>query len=257
MAAKDVLKHRETAIFRKMLPYLQPYRLGFLWALMQVFIIAGFELLKPWPLQIVIDHVLGGKPTGLALLDRWPSSTLLLLACFAIILAQAGDSMLTLLHNYTAIGIGQTMVNDLRGGLYGHLQRLSLSFHGRQQVGDLMYRVTSDSFAVQAMLMNGLLPILSAVVLLSGMLFVLLPLDPVLTSLSLTIVPVLFLMIVLFNRRITDVATEVRDADARVYSLVHWAISSMKVIQAFTKEEDEYRRFMSASRAGLSASLRL
>ncbi len=42
----------------KLLPYLRPYRLRFLWALAQVFLIAGFELLKPWPLQVVIDNVL-------------------------------------------------------------------------------------------------------------------------------------------------------------------------------------------------------
>ena len=47
------------------------------------------------------------------------------------------------------------MVNDLRGALYAHLQRLSLAFHSRQRVGDLMYRITADSFAVQTMIMNG------------------------------------------------------------------------------------------------------
>ena len=58
------------------------------------------------------------------------------------------------------------MVNDLRGDLYAHLQRLSLAYHSRQRVGDLMYRITADSFAVQTMIMNGVLPILSAVILL-------------------------------------------------------------------------------------------
>src|SRR6202043_4093923 len=105
---------------------------------------------------------------------------------------------------------------------YAHLQRLSLAFHGRQRVGDLLYRITADSFAVQTMIMNGVLPILSALILLAGMLVVLFPIDPVLTVLSLTIVPVLFLLIALFNRKIVDVATEVRDLDSRVYSLVQW-----------------------------------
>ena len=45
----------------KILPYLRTYRWQVVWALAQVFLIAGFELLKPWPLQIVIDYVLGGK----------------------------------------------------------------------------------------------------------------------------------------------------------------------------------------------------
>ena len=87
------------------------------------------------------------------------------------------------------------MVNDLRGALYAHLQRLSLAFHDRQRVGDLLYRITADSFAVQTMIMNGVLPILSAVVLLAGMLIILFPLDPTLTLLALTVVPVLFALI--------------------------------------------------------------
>jgi ABC-type multidrug transport system fused ATPase/permease subunit len=120
------------------------------------------------------------------------------------------------------------MVNDRRGTLYSHLQRLSLAFHSRQKVGDIMFRITADSFAVQTMLMNGLLPIISAIVLVAGMLLILFPLDPVLTMLSMSVVPMLFLLIALFNRRIADVATEVRDADSRVYSVVQWAISSMK-----------------------------
>ena len=45
----------------KFLPYLRAHRWQVAWALAQVFLIAGVELLKPWPLQIVIDYVLGGK----------------------------------------------------------------------------------------------------------------------------------------------------------------------------------------------------
>ncbi len=241
----------------KLLPYLLPYRWRFLWALSQVFLIAGFELLKPWPLQIVIDNVLGGKAPGFALLEGWSPLGLLGLACLGIVFVQFVSGALTLLHNYTAIGVGQRMVNDLRGALYSHLQRLSLAFHGRQKVGDIMFRITADSFAVQTMLMNGLLPIISAIVLLAGMLLILFPLDPVLTLLSISIVPLLFLSIALFNRRIADAATEVRDADSRVYSIVQWAISSIKVVQAFTKEDEEYRRFMGASRTSLGFTLKL
>jgi ATP-binding cassette, subfamily B, bacterial len=64
---------------------------------------------------------------------------LLLLACIAIVLVHLSAGALTLMHNYTTIRVGQSMVNDLRGDLYAHLQRLSLAYHGRQRVGDLMY----------------------------------------------------------------------------------------------------------------------
>ena len=244
-------------MLRRLLPFLAPYRWRLLFAFVQVFLIAGFELLKPWPLQVVIDHVLGGKPVGVASLQGWSVPLLLAGACTALVLVHVGGGLLTLLHNMTTIGVGQRMVNDLRGALMAHLQRLSLAFHSRQKVGDLMYRVTADSFAVQTMIMNGALPILSALILLAGMLAVLFPLDWLLTSIALTVVPALFVLIALFNRKITAVATEVRERESLVYSLVQWAMSSIKVVQAFTKEEEEHRRFMGASRASLTATLRL
>jgi ATP-binding cassette subfamily B protein len=86
---------------------------------------------------------------------------------------------------------------------------------------------------------------------------VLIPIDPLLTALSLTIVPALFVVIAVFNRRITAIATEVRERESTVYTLVQWAMSSIKVVQAFTKEEEEYGRFIGASRASLKATLRL
>jgi ATP-binding cassette, subfamily B, bacterial len=244
-------------MLRKLLPYLRPHKGRIAWVLAQVFLIAGFELLKPWPLQMVIDNVLGGKPSTIAALRGAPPGRLLIFACLGIVVVHLGSGGLTLLHNYTAIGVGQKMVNDLRGALYAHLQRLSLAFHDRQRVGDLLYRITADSFAVQTMIMNGALPILSAVVLLAGMLIILFPLDPSLTLLALTVVPALFALISGFNRKIVDVATEVRTTESRVYSLVQWAMSSIKVMQAFSREDDEHRRFMGASRESLRATLRL
>ncbi|HEV2188172.1 MAG TPA: ABC transporter ATP-binding protein [Stellaceae bacterium] len=248
-------------VFPKIWPYLRTYRWQVVWALAQVFLIAGFELLKPWPLQIVIDNVLGGKKpaiggfVGDVLL--WPPGQLLLLACIGVVVITLGSGGLTQLHYYTTIRVGQSMVNDLRGALYAHLQHQSLAYHGRQRVGDLLYRITADSFAVQTMIMNGLLPILSAVILLVGMLFVLLPLDPFLTILALSIVPVLFVLISSFNRKIVEISTEVRERESRVYSLVQWSMSAIKLVQAFTKEDDEHRRFMGASRESLRASLKL
>ncbi len=250
----------------KLWPYLRAYRWVVVWALAQVFLIAAFELLKPWPLQIVIDYVLGGKapPTEGWLAGGWvgallalPRGELLVLACIGLVLVTLGSGGFTQWHYYTTIKVGQNMVNDLRGALYSHLQRQSLAYHGKQRVGDLLYRITGDSFAAQTMIMNGALPILSALILLVGMLFVLLPMDPTLTLLALVVVPILFVLISAFNRKIIDISTEVRERESQVYSLVQWTMSAIKIVQAFTKEEEEHRRFMGASSASLRATLRL
>src|SRR5215469_3061441 len=145
-------------MLRKLWPYLRAYRWQVAWALAQVFLIAGFELLKPWPLQVVIDYVLGAKvppaDSVVGALLALPKSELLLFACIGMVLVNVGSNGMTQLHYYTTIRVGQNMVNDLRGALYAHLQRQSLAYHGRQRVGDLMYRITADSFAVQTMIMN-------------------------------------------------------------------------------------------------------
>src|SRR5204863_9766694 len=92
---------RGPAMVAKFLPYLKAHRWQVAWALAQVFLIAGFELLKPWPLQIVIDYVLGGKPSPfggpLGDLLSLPPPLLLLVACGGIILVNLGAGALTLL----------------------------------------------------------------------------------------------------------------------------------------------------------------
>ncbi|MBM3571610.1 MAG: ABC transporter ATP-binding protein [Alphaproteobacteria bacterium] len=240
----------------RVLPYLKPYRWPFVWAFTLIFLTTGFELLKPWPLQVVIDHVLGGKAAPSYLIAESPAA-LLVLACVAMVIVQIGLSGITLLYNYLTIKIGQNMVNDLRGRLYAHLQRLSLMFHSRRQVGDLLYRLTADSYAMQSLIMNGILPMLSATVLLIGMFVIMIRLDPVMTLIALIVCPMLVGIILLLNKHIIDAAVSAKDRESAVYSLVNWSISAIRVVQAFTKEADEHARFMQASQASLSANLKL
>ena len=242
---------------RRIFSYLWPYRYPFLGALGQVFLISSFELAKPWPLKIVIDNVLGGKPLALKFASSWPSELLLVVACAALVSVYILLGGLTVINNFATIRIGQRMVNDLRSDLYMHLQRLSLAFHSRHQVGDLLYRVTADTYAIQTLTMNGLFPIVSALILLVGMFFIMVRLDWQLTLMALSVCPVLFLSISLMGSRISSAATHARERESAVYSLVQRAMSSIRVIQAFTKEEEEHRSFMAASHQSLAASLRL
>ena len=149
------------------------------------------------------------------------------------------------------------MVNDLRRDIYSHLQRLSLAFHNRRQVGDLLYRVTADTYAIQSLTMNGVFPIATAIVLLGGMFFVMIRIDWKLTLLALAVCPFLFFSISLMSKRITAAAILARQQESEVYSVVQRAMSAMRIIQAFTKEEEEHRKFMTASGESLGASLRL
>ncbi len=245
------------SIRRQVFASLRPYRgmVGFAFA--QVVLIGGAELLKPWPLKLIIDHVLGGQPLSWPVVAGWPREALLLAACVGLVGIYLVLGGLSVLNNYTTIRIGQSMVNDLRGALYNHLQRLSLAFHHRRQVGDLLYRVTADTYAIQTLTMNGVFPILTSLVLLVGMILVMLRLDWMLTLLALGVCPLLFVTISAMSSRISAAATAAHERESTIYSLVQRTMTAIRVIQAFTKEEEENRRFMAASADSLRASLRL
>lgn len=246
-----------SSLRRQVLSSLRPYRGLFFFALAQVVLIGGAELLKPWPLKIIIDNVLGGKPLTWPLVAGWSRESLLLGACSGLVGVYIVLGVLNLINNYTTIRIGQSMVNDLRGALYSHLQRLSLAFHNRRQVGDLLYRVTADTYSIQTLTMNGIFPILTSLVLLIGMTMVMLQMDWVLTLLALGVCPLLFMTISTMSSRINRAALAAHERESAIYSLVQRGISAIRVVQAFTKEEEEHRRFMAASKESLSASLHL
>jgi ATP-binding cassette, subfamily B, bacterial len=237
--------------------YLRPYRLNFAFALAQVIVITAFELLKPWPLKIIIDNVLNGNPLAWNLTLGWSSETLLVVACISLVLVYLVVSGLRMLNDYTTVRIGQGMVSDLRRDLYSRIQRLSLSFHTRQQVGDLMYRITADTMGIQTLTMNGFFTVLSAALLLAGMFMVMLFIDPYLTLVTLVVCPALVGATQLLNNKMSSAATQARDKESLVYSLVQRTLSGIRVIQAFTKEEEEERRFVKASTESLAADLRL
>ena len=243
--------------FRHVFRHLRPYRGALVLAIVQVVLLSALEILKPWPLKLVIDYVLPRKPAPWAALAGLSPPALLLRATIGLIMIYGTLGALSVWNNFTTISIGQGMVNDLRSRVYQHLQRLSLSFHSRSAVGDLIYRVTADTYAIQTLAMNGIFPILSAGTLLVGMFTVMVRLDWVLTLVAIGVCPVLLLAIIALNRRITAVAMRARETESAVYQLVQRGMSAIKVVQAFSKEEDEHRAFVAQSTASLRSSLSL
>lgn len=242
---------------QRVVAYLAPYWLPFAGSLALVFLVSGLELAKPWPLKVVIDHVLTGVPWPWTAGADWSPAARLLAACVALVAVYAALGVVVLVQNYVSIRIGQAMVNDLRRDVYGHLQRLSLGFHSRQQVGDLIYRVTSDTYGIQGLVMNGVFPVVSALVLLAGMFVVMVRLDAFLALLALAVCPLLFAVIAAVDRPIVTAAAAARERESLMYSIVQRTMAAIRVVQAFTTEPQEQRRFLDASRASLAASLRL
>ncbi len=218
---------------------------------------AAMEVLKPWPLKVLIDNVLSGKPLQFAPLASYSKMNLLIAACVGGVLIYVLTGILTVANNYISISIGQRMVNDLRGQLFDHLQRLSLGFHRRREIGDLMVRIVYDTFAIQTITMNGIFQILASSILLVGMFIVMIKIDVTMTLIALGVIPMLVILIASVSGTIDRLATEARVKESALYTVAHRALASIHVVQAFTREAESYREFVRSSSESLGENLRL
>jgi ATP-binding cassette subfamily B protein/subfamily B ATP-binding cassette protein MsbA len=244
----------------RVLAYLRPHRARFAGGLALTGLGILLDVVKPLPLALVLDVVLSGRPAPAWLapaLGGLPRETLLALAALSIVAVTVGRGAVTLASNYLTIDIGQRMVNDVRTELYAHLQKLSLRFHHQQQAGDLLYRVMSDTYCLQSMVMNGLLPLLSAATTLGLMFWVMASFDWQLAVVSVLVGPPLFLAIRHLSGRIHGHAAAHREAESDLYARAGRTIGAVKLVQAYGGEQAAIDEFRLGSERSLALSLRL
>lgn len=206
----------------------------------------GANLLKPWPLAILIDCLFGQKPLP-ALLQGWSGpedkGALLLMLGLVVLFLHLGQGGLSAGQNYLAIQIGLSGLRRVRNAMFGCLQRLSLRFHHGSQSGDLIHRAAWDTYSFQTLFQQGLLTALSAALSLLLMVVVMWRLSVLLTLVALLVVPLLVLVIRHFGRRMTERGLAAQQADSAVTSFVQQSIVALPLIQSYTREGDEEKAF--------------
>src|SRR5205085_9974666 len=121
---------------------------------------------------------------------------------------------LGLLQTKLMFGLSQRRIRDWRARLFGHMTRLSLRFHDERGSGDAVYRVTTDTYAVQSVLHEGLAPLFAAVLALVGTMVVMVRLDPVFALLSLVSVPGAALAARRFRTRINSASLALHERES-------------------------------------------
>ena len=203
-------------------------------------------LWEPWPLKLIVDNVLGGKPLSPAL-ARWAvfgttPLDLLNAAVVAVLAIAALGAGASYVQKYLTTAVGQHVMHDLRQALYHHVHRLSLPFLETRRTGDMVVRLTSDVDAAQDFLSTGLLSATMDVLTLGGMLAIMLYLDWRFTLLSLAVAPLLFAVVYGRTHRIRQAAREVKQRESAVASIVQEAVSAIRTVRAFAREDHEEAR---------------
>jgi ATP-binding cassette, subfamily B, bacterial len=244
--------------FPRILPYLRPHKRLAAASLAIVALGAGTTLLSPWPLAIMIDTVLGNKPLPSLLgpLDGLGRYQLLALTVSAGLLITGLEHGLAVVDNYVNTKLDQTMVLDLRSDMFRHAQRLSLAFHDRTRTGQLMFEINNQAAAIGAIAV-AIPPLLQSLLAVGGMFFILLRLEPMLALLSLVVVPPIYLSAGYYARRIQPRVVEVRHLESMSLTIVHEAMTMMRVIVAFCREGHEWLRFRKQGEQAVAARVDL
>ncbi len=257
-AAKDGTAGKD---IRRSFGYLRPYKGLSALTLLVTIADALVPLLAPWPLKIMVDNVLGGHPLPPLLsgpLGPLAENRVALLALViaAGVLIQALGSGLTVINTYLRTRIEQGMVLDFRSDLFQHAGRLSLAFHDQRRTGDFMNRINLQSNAIGAIPMT--VPLLAqSLITLIGMFVVALFIHPYLAVLSLVVVPFLYYSIAYYAKRISPRVKKVRMMEGQSLSILHEAMSMLRVIMAFGREGYHHARFRRQGETALRARVRL
>ena len=204
----------------------------------------GANLLKPWPMALLVDNVLGHKPLPAAL-QGWANDppALITLLAGATILFHLLQGGLNAMQNYLAIGVGLRGLRRVRNEVFGWLQRLSLRFHQGRNTGDLIHRAAWDTYSFQTLFQQGLMTSVSAALSFGMMVVVMAQLNGRLTLVALATVPLLLLVIRTFGARMAEQGASAQQADSQVTSLVQQNIAALPLVQSYTREEHESARF--------------
>lgn len=243
------------------LSYLSGVRLHVAGGIALLLLAAILEIALPWPIKWLIDSVFGDQPlpaflTWLPGFEKGgpPLVAALSIALIMVVLGVIHKS-LNLLSQLWMIHAGNRMVRELRIQALDQLYRLPLSYHDRSKVGDLLHRSAYDSYALQSLLSGVFVPVFSGVCIAIGVIVVMLRIDLTLTLITVATAPLLWLNIKSYESRIASYSKRFHESESALASNIQEALSSIRVIQAFTMEAGNNRRFTKQTDESVQANL--
>jgi ATP-binding cassette subfamily B multidrug efflux pump len=255
-------KAYDARLMRRLMGYVRPYRWMAATALLLIFAGSLLQLVGPLATAVALDLFIypqgqAESPDQISPISRRVQEAMLARGVDPAdvrlegVAAVSGVFLVSLVltffilytQGYVMQWMGQRIMNDLRAQIFGHLQRLPVSFFDRNPIGRLVTRVTTDVDALNELFSAGLVTLFGDVVLLLGIVGVLFWLDWQLALVSFSIVPLLLMLTIWFRGRVRQSFREVRVKIARINSFLQEHITGMPVVQLFNREEAAFGEF--------------
>lgn len=220
------------------------------------FLYAFTRVVEPWPLKVVFDQVLFHKPakgilTKPFLVFGTTPTDVLVAAAIVLLVNGLVRGISYYYEDYLLSSAAQQIVYGIRTRLYRHLHVLSLSFHQRRRTGDLLVRLSADIIMLRDVLIDFVVNLFSGLVMVVLMIGIMLAVDPLLTLVSIAVMPTIVGLSWLYGKRIRANANKQRKREGQVAAVMHEALAAMSVVQLHGAGEREQERFHEINRQSL------
>jgi ATP-binding cassette subfamily B multidrug efflux pump len=168
-------------------------------------------------------------------------------AALIIIMFAAVRGVFAFLQSYNAERLSQSVAFDMRNDIFGKIQRLSFSYHDKNQTGQLMVRATDDVEKVRLFIGQGLLLALQSVVLLVGTLIIISLSNWQLTLAILPILPLAMILFMVFSTVAQPLFMQVQIRLSKLNTLLQENLAGIKVVKAFAREPSEQKKFVKSA----------
>lgn len=240
--------------------YLRPYTAALSAAGLSMAAKAVVLLLAPWPLKFIIDSVIFQKhlPHWLAGFLPNPSShslALLNILGTTMLVLGVADAAFSYWGNRLLLRIGQHVIFNIRRDLFAHMQRLSLSFHRRQKVGDIMARLGGDIQTLQDFMVSAGTGLFAHLLTMVGMAVIMLIIDWRFALVVMAVLPLMLFIMQRYRKLIKRSFRTARQKEGELWGKVQEIIVNLHVVQAYGRESHEDDRFVEQAEKSLDATL--
>ena len=220
---------------------------GLLVAAVSTLAVALADLARPWPLKIIFDQVLLGKPAhgyiGHLVTSVHSKPALIIGLSAAIVVVTAATGFFAYAQVHVTSRLGNLMVCRLRRELFAHLQRLSLTVHHRSSSGEMLTRISTDTQALKDTFTESALTFGSQLVTIAGSIAIMFSLSWQLAAIVLATLPLLFWNLFRLYRGARTAANVQRVKEESLTTQIAQALTTAPLIQAFGRERYETERF--------------
>lgn len=239
-------------LLRWTLAFLRPYRPQTAVLSVLLLLEIGLGALQPWPLKMVIDHVLNNEThpfpeplrSWLTALTGGNLIGILVVVVVAGVVLQVINQFVSAHATQMQVDTGQQMVYDLRGRLFQHLQALGLHHHITTNTGDAVYRIDVDAYAIENLVMSGVFPIATSIITLLVMFAILAKLDLTIALLSLAVVPFLYLSLRYYMTTLVTRTERVKGLESTLIERLYEVFSAIRLVKSFAREPHEADRYI-------------